>query len=171
LTWEGFTSFNVDILDEYILSMAPGAENAGEMRHEGWTHTKQDFQGIKRGTMRAIRKFLAFTLPSGKRLHKILTCLESKPQVNDLTQRTERGPLVHGSGRDLMNVGFDAIMECFREEKDGAVRFYYRCSGSSEKFVLKNRGFDLRPVEDADPVKIWEILSNQSKVQESKETK
>jgi len=161
LMWEGFSYFNIGILDEYILSMAPGAEGAGEMRHEGWTHTKQDWQGMKRGTVRTLGKFMGFSLPSDppKQLHKILTCLEAQPEVDDLTQKTQRSVLVHGTGKSLMGPAFDAILECFKEEKEGAVRFFYRCEGSSDKFLVKSRGFDLKPVEAAEPGRIWRVLT------------
>jgi len=161
IVWEGFTSFNVDILDEYILSMAPGADGAGEMRKEGWTHTKQDWQGHKRGTIRTLRRFLAWTPESGKKIHKLLTCLESKPEINELSSKTQRGPLVHGTGRDLMNVGFDVVMQTFKEEtkETGVIQHFYRFSGASDKFVVKSRGFDLQPIEPAEPERIWSILS------------
>lgn len=158
LVWEGFSSFNIDILDEYILSMAPGAENAGEMRHEGWTHTKQDWQGMKRGTVRALRKFLAFTLPSGKPLAKLLTCLEAQPDVNDLTAKTERSVLVHGSAKSLIGPAFDVIMECFTE----GGKWFYRTSADTGKYMTKSRGFELRPIEDAEPERVWGVLTGKS---------
>jgi hypothetical protein len=152
--FEGFSSFNIDMLDEYILSKAPGASNSGELRHEGFTHTQQDWQGMKRGTVRAARKFIA-SKPTGKNIHKIMTCLESKPSVNDLTQASERGPLIQGTGRALMGVGFDVVLECFTKDD----KYFYRCSGDSDKYSVKNRGFEIKPVEGADPQRIWRILS------------
>jgi hypothetical protein len=165
--WEGFSSFNVDMLDEYILSMAPGADNAGEMRHQGWTHTKQDWQGMKRGTVRTVRKFLAFVLPNGKRLAKVLTALEAQPDVNDLTQKTERSVLVHGTGKSLMGPAFDAIFQTFKEEKDGKVNFFYRTAG--EKVLTKSRGYQLKPVEEGDPTRLWKILTGKQGQQDEKE--
>jgi hypothetical protein len=139
--------------------MAPGAENAGEMRHEGWTHTKQDWQGHKRGTLRTLRKFLAFVLPNGKRLAKILTALEAQADVNDLTQKTERSVLVHGTGKSLMGPAFDVILQCFKEteKESGEVRYYYRSAG--EKVLTKSRGYQLAPVEKGDPTRLWKILT------------
>ncbi len=161
LMWEGFSYFNIGILDEYILKMAPGAENAGEMRYAGWTHTKQDWQGMKRGTIRTLGKFMSWSLPPDppRPVHKILTCLEAQPEVDDLTQKVQRSVLVHGTGKSLMGPAFDAILECFKEEKDGVVKFCYRCEGSSDKFLIKSRGFDLQPMEEADPTRIWRILA------------
>ncbi len=163
LMWEGFSFYNIGILDEYILSMAPGAEGAGEMRHEGWTHTKQDWQGMKRGTVRGLGKFMAWTLPNGKSPHKIVTCLEAQPDVDDLTQKSLRSVLVHGTGKSLMGPAFDAVIETFKDEKKNGdntvVEFKYRCEGASDKFLVKSRGFDLQPIEPAEPERIWKVLT------------
>ncbi len=166
LSWEGFSSFNVDILDEYILGFAPGAENAGELRYAGMTHTQQDWQGMKRGTVRAIRKFMAFTMPNGKRLHKILTCLESRPETNKITQETQKGALIHGTGKDLLGPAFDAIFETYKEQdKDtDSIQYLYRCEGASSKFLVKSRGFGLQPCEKAEPERIWTHLTNGGKL-------
>lgn len=165
IVWEGVSAFNIDILDEYILSMAPGAEKSGELRHAGFTHTQQDWQGMKRGTMRQLRHFVSFILPNGKRLHKIVTAHESKPQNNDLTNKTEKGPLLQGSARDLATGGFDVVLQCLKEEtKDGEVAYKYRAVGASDKLAVKNRGFALKGVMDADPVKVWRILTNKETV-------
>lgn len=157
--WEGTSAFNIDMLDEYILSMAPGAANSGELRHAGFTHTTQDWQGMKRGTMRQFRKALAFALPNGKRLHKIVTSHESKPQNNELTNKTERGPLIQGSARDLVGGGFDVVLQCFKEDKGEEIGYKYRAVGASDKYAVKNRGFKLKGVMDADPAKVWGILT------------
>ena len=167
LVWEGFSTFNIDILDEYILSHAPSAEGAGELRRAGLAHNKQDWQGMKRGTVRGLRYFFAFVLPNGKQVHKILTCLEAQPETDELTQKTQRSVLVHGTGKSLMAPGFDVIIEVFKEEsKDGLVNYFYRCDGDSQKYLLKNRGFELKPVEPADPVRLWSILTDKPIPQE-----
>jgi hypothetical protein len=154
--WEGFTTFNVDILDEHILSFAPGAENAGDLRYEGFTHTKQDWQGMKRGTVRPVRKFMALTLPNGKPMAKILTALESGgAEINSLTQKAEKTALVHGTGRALMGPAFDVILEAFKTTKDNETKYFYRCEGDSDKYLVKSRGYDLKPIEDADPERVW----------------
>jgi len=165
LVWEGFSYFNIGILDEYILSKAPGAEGAGELRHEGFTHTKQDWQGMKRGTVRLLGKFMAWTLPNGGKVHKILTCLEAQPEIDDLTQKSLRSVLVHGTGKALIGPPFDAVIETYKEEKKGgeAVEFKYRCEGASDKFLVKSRGFQLNPIENAEPERIWRILTGKEK--------
>jgi hypothetical protein len=156
MMWEGFTTFNVDILDEHILSFAPGAENSGDLRYEGFTHTKQDWQGMKRGTVRPVRKFMALTLPNGKPMAKILTTLESGgAEMNALTQKVEKTALIHGTGRSLMGPAFDVILEAFKVTKDGETKYFYRCEGDSDKYLVKSRGYDLKAIEEADPERVW----------------
>jgi len=155
LVFEGFSSFNIDILDEYILNHAPGAEGAGALRKAGWTHTQQDWQGMKRGTIRTLRKFLSFRLPDGKPVHKILTCLEANTDVNTLTNRAEKGVLVHGTGKALMGPAFDLILETYVEETEHGPVYKYRFVGDSGKYLVKSRGYDMKPVEIADPLAVW----------------
>ena len=159
LAFEGFSSFNIDILDEHILSYAPGADGAGELRKAGFTHTQQDWQGMKRGTLRVLRYFLGWQLT--KPVHKILTSLESAPDVNDLTNKTERTMLIHGTARNLMGPAFDVIIECSKKEGAEGMEWFYRCDGASDKFLVKGRGFPLLPMERADPVHLWKVLKRE----------
>jgi hypothetical protein len=148
--WEGFSTFNNDLLDEY-------SDKNDEFRDvtEGFAH----WYDIKRATMRALRKFFGFTLPDGTRMHKIMTSLEGKAQVNKMTNETEKAPLVQTGARDFVGGGFDVVINCYKEEKkDGTEEFFYRCAGASSKYAVKNRDFNLKPVEPADPERIWKIL-------------
>ena len=148
--WEGFSTFNNDLLDEY-------SDKNDEFRDvtEGFAH----WYDIKRATMRALRKFFGFTLPDGTRMHKIMTSLEGKAQVNKMTNETEKAPLVQTGARDFVGGGFDVVINCYKEEgKDGHEQFFYRCAGASSKYAVKNRGFDFKPVEKAEPERIWKIL-------------
>ena len=160
LEFEGFSSFNIDILDEHILAHAPGADGAGDLRKAGFTHTQQDWQGMKRGTLRVLRYFLSWHL-GDKPIHKILTSLESAPDVNDLTNKTERTMLIHGTARNLMGPAFDVILECFKREGSEGLEYCYRCDGTSDKFLVKGRGFQLEPIEKANPERIWKILKRE----------
>jgi len=159
--WEGITSFVIDTLDEYILGHAPGADKSGELRHAGFTHTQQDWQGMKRGTMRPMRRFQSFIVNEGHVMHKIATFHESKMENNDLTNKSEKGPYVQGSAKTLVTGGFDVVLQCFKEEKGEDVAYKYRAVGASDKYAVKNRGFQgIKGVMDADPVKVWRILTN-----------
>jgi hypothetical protein len=156
--WDGFSSFNIDIVDEYVLSHAPGAENAGELRHVGLTHTQQDWAGTKRATVRNLRRFLNCQIPGVRPMAKYLTCLEAaKAELDQLTGKPQKHPLIHGTGRGLFGPAFDIIMQAYSEEKDGGVKYFYRCSGD-EKYLTKTRGYPLKTIEDADPVRIWKII-------------
>jgi len=161
VVWEGFSTFNVDMLDEYILKIPSSIEKVGEMRHLGLQSTQQDWYAVKRGTVRALRKFLALANPDGSVPDKILTSLESTPEVDPLTRKVERSFLVHGSGRALIGPAFDVILETYKEEADdGTIKYFYRAEGASDKYTLKSRGWPLQPVEPADPVRLWGILKH-----------
>ena len=151
--WDGYSTFNIDLLDEY-------SETAKEMeglKDDKWAH----WYDVKRATLRSMRKFFGFRLPNGKRLHKIMSFVEAKPDTNDLTNVTEKAPLIQGGAKDLSTGGFDVVFNCYSEEKDGKFTYYYRCR--SAKHAVKNRGFDLKPVEVAEPERIWRILTGGTK--------
>jgi len=161
IVWEGLSPFQMVIVDEYILSHAPGADKSGELRHAGFTHTQQDWQGMKRGLMRPLDDFIAFMLPDGSRPHKIATFHESKLDINEQTQKSEKGVYLQGAAKSMAGGGFDVILNCFKDEdKEGNVVHKYRATGASDKYAVKNRGFALSGVMDADPQKVWRILTN-----------
>jgi hypothetical protein len=148
--WEGFSTFNNDLLDEY-------SDKNDEFRDvtEGFAH----WYDIKRATLRALRKFFGFTLPDGTRIHKIMTSLEGKAQINKMTNESEKAPLVQTGARDFVGGGFDVVFNCYKEEdKNGHEEFFYRCAGASSKYAVKNRDFDLKPIEKAEPERIWKVL-------------
>lgn len=150
--WEGFSTFNNDLLDEET-------EVNKDMHGLGEGDKYAHWYDVKRATLRAMRKFFGFRLPSGKRLHKIMTFVEAKADVNDLTGQTEKAPMIQGSAKDLIAGGFDVVLNCYCEEKDGKFSYFYRCKGASGKYAVKNRGFKLQPIEAAEPERIWRIIS------------
>jgi hypothetical protein len=150
LAWDGFSTFNNDYLDEESES---GGKNVRSLAEDKFGH----WYDVKRATLRVLRKFFQFVRPDGGNLYKILTTIEAKPDVNEYTNVTERAPLIQGGAKEFTGGGFDLVMQCFKEDKDGKERFYYRTAGA--KFATKNRDFDLKPVEDADPVRIWQVLT------------
>jgi AAA domain len=149
LAWDGFSTFNSDYLDEY-------SEKENEFRSLG-DDKFGHWYDVKRATLRVLRKFFQFVHPDGRNLYKIMTTIEAKPDVNEYTQVTERAPLIQGGAKEFTGGGFDLVMQCFKEDKDGKERFYYRTAGA--KFAIKNRDFDLKPIEDADPARIWGVLT------------
>jgi hypothetical protein len=159
IAWEGFSYFNGTILDEYILKHAPGAANAGELRQSGFTHTTQDWQGMHRGTMRPLGKFFALQTLT-RRPAKILTCMERGDlDVNELSgNKAEKTVLVQGGARKQMGGGFDVIMVAASKETSEGVEYFYRCKGDSSKYLVKARGYNLQPIEPADPERIWRVI-------------
>jgi hypothetical protein len=70
-----------------------------------------------------------------------------------------------------MGPAFDVIMESYKETKDGEVKYYYRCNGDSEKYLLKSRGYDLKPVEPADGPRVWNVIKSTGGQTTTKEIK
>jgi hypothetical protein len=153
--WEGFSTFNNDLLDEET-------EVNKDMHGLGEGDKYAHWYDVKRATLRAMRKFFGLRLPNGKRLHKIMTFVEAKADVNDLTNVTEKAPMIQGSAKDLIAGGFDVVLNCYCEEKDGKFSYFYRCKGASGKYAVKNRGFKLQPIEAAEPERIWRVIAAKS---------
>jgi hypothetical protein len=150
--WEGFSTFNNDLLDEET-------ETNKDMHGLGEGDKYAHWYDVKRATLRTIRKFFALRLPAGKPLHKVMTFVEAKADVNDLTNVTEKAPMIQGSAKDLISGGFDVVLNCYCEEKDSTFKYFYRCKGASGKYAVKNRGFKLQPTEEANPERVWKIIT------------
>lgn len=150
--WDGFSTFNIDLLDEYSEKFPDKVEG---LKRDKWGH----WADVKRATMRSMRKFFGFRLPNGKKLHKIMTFVEAKADNNELTNVTEKAPMIQGGAKDLSTGGFDVVLNCYSEEKDGELKFFYRCQGASGKYAVKNRDFPLKAVEAADPTAVWKVLT------------
>jgi hypothetical protein len=97
---------------------------------------------------------------NGKHVHKMMTSLQAKADINEMTQKTETAPLVQGSAKEFMGGGFDVVVNCFKtEDKEGKEEFFYRFVGDGAKYAVKNRGFNLKGVMPADPVHLWKVLT------------
>lgn len=153
LFFDGFSTFNNDYLDEYSEDEDSQFRSLSDDKYGHW-------YDIKRATLRGLRKFFAFTLPNGKEVHKIMTTLQAKPDTNEMTQKTEIMPLIQGGAKEFTVGGFDVVLNCFREEDaEGKEKFYYRFGGDGSKYAVKNRGFELQGKMEADPVKLWKVLT------------
>jgi hypothetical protein len=164
LLWDGFSTFQVDMTDEYVLKME-SRETDSQLRGAGLVAGKQDWAAIKRATLRPLRKFLAKSY--GETTHKILTCVEKVTEDQDSGRVISIGPLVQGSSRDLAGLGFDVIIQTFKtvkmkdknNPKQGReTKFFYRTADDSDRRVTKSRGFDLEAIMDADPLELWRAL-------------
>lgn len=151
--FDGASTFNGDYLDEYAEEADSNFRSLSDDKYGHW-------YDIKRGTLRFTRKFFAFALPNGKEMHKIMTALQSKPDVNEMTNKTEVMPMIQGGAKELLGGGFDVVVNCYREEdSEGNQKFFYRFGGDGSKFAVKNRGFNLKGVQEADPVHLWKVLT------------
>ena len=159
---EGFSGFQIDLLDEYILSFESKEMKDNELRDAGLVSSRQDWAGMKRGTMRVMRKFLGLNIGSTPQ-HKIVTALGGKQGMNDLTKATEQTPLIQGSARDLIGAGFDLVLRCASKEVNGKVEYFYHTGADKSKFAVKTRGVELPSIMDADPLKLWSILTGKGK--------
>jgi len=160
---EGFSGFQIDLLDEYILSFESKEMDDNELREEGLLASRQDWAAMKRGTMRVLRKFLSQQIGE-KKQHKIVTALAGKQDINALTKRSEQTALIQGSARDLIGAGFDLVVNCFSEEKDGKLQYFYRSVGEKSKYAVKSRGIAMPPVIPADPFRLWKLLVGENNV-------
>ncbi len=97
---------------------------------------------------------------TGRKWHKYVTCLKSKPTDDKLTNETLRGPLVQGQAFSLMQPMFDLIIEMRINSKGDQREYSYVCVGD-DKLMAKARGFRLNPVEKGDMGALWTKISNQ----------
>lgn len=173
LAWDGFSSFQQVDISEYVGGMqaAPKADGTtrdrGDFREEGLIFEQADWGAIRNASMRTVDKFLALKSPSGKPLHKVMTCLEAiayKPKDSSKPNGPQEivesyKPMLSGAGGQFALGGFDLIMRtAVKTERgeEGKVRVYTLITAGNQNLVAKNRGFELEPVEPADAKRIWE---------------
>ncbi len=152
--WDGGSTCQIDYLDEYSDRFPDKIASMSGDKYRHW-------YDIKRATSRMFKKYFALTL-SGKPMHKIMTFVEDKQDVNEITQVTEKAPLIQGGAKALCTGGFDVVLNCFSEEEKGGsgeLKYYYRTKAASGKYAVKNRDFNLKPVEEASPERIWRLLT------------
>lgn len=155
LMLDGFTGFQqIHIQDKILSDIAPGTKNSSDGRTEGLWAEQQDWGMIRNATVRTLGNFLNMhNWKTGKLLHKIVSCLESKI-VDKLTGNTQRGPYIQGSAAALMGPAFDIVIQTKVEGNDESRRYVYNCVGH-DSLLAKSRGFPLGATEPADMYKIW----------------
>ena len=157
--WDGFSSFNVDTISTHVASLESSYAGAGALRDEGLKLLHEDWTGVKRATIASLRAFIALQV-DGQPVHKVLTSLQgSRTDNNPSSSSTQIGPFIQGTGRTLVGIPFDVVINTYSEEENEEINYYYRNVGDSSKFVCKNRGFDLPPVMKADPQELWKRLT------------
>jgi hypothetical protein len=163
LVWEGFSNFQLTLLDEYILSFE-SAESDAALRSEGLFATRQDWAGMKRGTMRALNAFLNLHGPN-RTWHKFVTCHEAKPAMEEATKKIQSSALLQGAAQTMIGGAFDLVIQTFiKENAAGKPEYFYRLQ-PGEKATAKVRGFKVEPVEAANMENLWKRLTGENNAQ------
>lgn len=147
--WDGYTGFQMHHVEEYV----DGDSSISELQFDIPTWGK-----IRRASLRELARFMKLRTPSGRKVHKYVTCLESKPKENDLTGERRKAPLIQGTAGSIVEAAFDLIIEMRLNEKK---EFEYRCIGTSG-IAAKSRGYRLNAVEPGDMKKLWAKLTGAS---------
>lgn len=149
-------------VDQYVLEHESKEMKDSEMRDAGLVAGKQDWQGIARGTRNNLIDFQSWE-PNGHGVHKIATSLQNE-KMDKLVERGRIGPLLDGKARDTAGVGFGIVFQTYKQKVDDRLKYFYRFSADSDKYMVKCRGYDLPETMEADPEKVWEILTGEKPI-------
>lgn len=174
LFWDGFSSFQQNLLSDKIGEMTPertGTKEISDARDSGLQLELQDWGMVRNGTVRNLDKFLKLhNRQTGQVWHKVLTCLEgikavrSGQGVNTVTTYQEtREPMLQGSAARLIGPAFDLILNTriVADKEDGVRQFKYISAGSDALSGAKTRGLTLDPIEPGDFYALWSKISTQ----------
>lgn len=162
--WDGFSTFNQVTADREV----------GEPRSQSGEEDKYAyFRKVARKTLHPLELFFAREV-GGKRPHKIVTF--AADDVKDETGKPTGviKAMIQGKANKISKLGFDLVLYLYTTKskvlEGGKATFQtvykYRTGGASDKFpVMKNRGFDLPEIMDADPCVVWEVLTGQKPVE------
>jgi len=172
LAWDGFSGFQQVDISEYVGDMQPAEKTTrdrGDAIDSGLQFEQAQWGMVRNATVRKIDSFLTIRNPSGKPLHKIVTCNEaiaykpvdaSKPTGPQQIVESYK-PLLQGAGGAIIQQGFDMILRNtvkIRKADTGAKREYLLITEGSENLVAKSRGFNLDPVMPSSAVLLWEKI-------------
>lgn len=182
LFWDGFSNFQAQHLMEYIGENV-AAENARELRTEGYQLEIIDWNAVRNATMRALNNFFRLHGPS-RAWHKVVTCQEAvrqklKPGARIGDQPVvvdERRPMLAGQAGLLAGAGFDLIVETRvrnkqQRDEDDAPREYVYITEGSDLLYAKKRGFELPSVMPANMAELWTAVTRQLGIPLPKEEK
>lgn len=160
LFWDGFTNFNINFVDEYVLDMTSANSKASDLREAGLFADQQDWGGIKRGTMRQLEKFLFLrNKKTGLGYSKITSCLQSEAPQEYVKGSKQMGPWVQGAARKLLIASNDLVIRAARTIENGKKSYIYDC-GIGDAYLIRSRGYNLLPTEVADMAKFWTKITN-----------
>lgn len=182
LFWDGFSNFQAQHLMEYIGENV-AADNARELRMEGYQLEIIDWNAVRNATMRALNNFFRLHGPD-RAWHKVVTCQEAvrqkmKPGARIGDQSVvvdERRPMLSGQAGLLAGAGFDLIVETRvrnrqQKDEDDAPREYVYVTEGSDLLYAKKRGFELPSVMPANMADLWTSVARQLGIVLPKETK
>ncbi len=162
IAWDGLANFQESHIWRYIMAMDALAKDSHETRDEGVQAGMAEWGQIRRCTILQIDQFIALHNPSGKKIHKLVTCLMDSGKESKLTHEVQKGPLIMGAARDYVGPAFDFILTAEALVKPGskAPEFRYQCNVGSN-VMAKVRGAAIPPevLAKADMKTIWEILT------------
>lgn len=171
---DGFSSFQMTLLDEKIMSFSPQGEKAGDAREAGLWSNQQDWGAVKKGTTKILDRFLRLkNEKTGKVWHKFVTCHEnSTPKLDKLTGETRVGPYLQGAGASLIEPSFDLIFRTRKKrvEESGkkVVKYLYELEGSDSRILTKTRGLHLPATADGDFLPLWKSICQQKGIPSGK---
>lgn len=164
LVWEGFGNFQNNDLTNYVLeSTTPGYDKVSDARVEGLRAELQDYDSIKRGTMKYINDFLRIHNPvTGQVTHKYVTLHENPPKEGEIGGKAE--VMLIGAARRAIAGGFDLVLRMSRkmakDDVTGEKKPVYMYEIETAKAATKTRGYDLPPVMEADMDEVWRRINN-----------
>lgn len=155
LFWDGFSGFQQHHVEMYI-------ESTNESRKANLLDFDMDTKNwaqVRNATLWPLNSFFLILAPSGRTLHKVVTCAEDDGKEDKQTGLLSVGPLLHGVSRKMMQHAFDIILRTKKEyEMGGALAKYQYITDGDKYSVTKSRGFGLAPIEPGDGTKLWEKI-------------
>lgn len=168
LVWEGFGNFQTNDVVNYVLeSTSPGYDKVSDARVEGLRAELQDYDSIKRGTIKYINDFLRTHNPvTGKMLHKYVTMHENAPKEGEVGSKAE--VMLTGAARKSIAGGFDLVIRMsrrtVRDDATGEKKPEYMYDIETARATTKARGYDLPPTMKADMGEVWRRINTLGEV-------
>lgn len=164
LVWDGAANWQQVMLSEYV-GAKPVEDDPSVAVDSGLMFERAQWGMIRNGTMRGFDKFTGLNnKKTGKIWHKIVTCQEDI-RVKSGTTIEKQLPLLQGQGARLAGAAFDLIIRTVKRITTnidtGEIKKEFRYQIESDNQASKVRGFELPAEMEADPGKLWDMLTNQ----------
>lgn len=169
IVWDGFSNFQVNYIDEYVLSLDYAANieklAMSEMRNEGLIAGEKDWDAIGRLTKRYLDRFVNISRPDGTKPHVYVNCWEKEPDLDNPGRKVKEAdkqyrPFLVGSARQQILGYFDFAIRMVRiESKFGADKSEFKYYTAVANSAGRVRGNELEAVENADMEEVWKKLN------------